>query len=95
MDLYVYYKASPMNAAPLQTQVGALQKSLREAYGIHGTLKKRLDEKKEWHTWMEIYPGVPEGFDLLLQRAVCETGLVSLIDGERYIEYFSDAPSCA
>jgi predicted Co/Zn/Cd cation transporter (cation efflux family) len=95
MDLYVYYRVRVGDATPLQAQVATMQARLRREHGVATALKRRPDAKDGRHTWMEVYLAVPDGFDAALERAVEQSKLATLIDGERRAERFMDADSCA
>jgi hypothetical protein len=94
-ELYVYYRAKAENASHLQVRANYMQAQLARTLGISAFLKRRPVEKEGFHTWMEVYPAVPDGFPELLQAAVQEAGLPKLIDGERHIEIFEDKSTCA
>lgn len=94
-ELYVYYRVKTENAAKLQARANYMQAQLARTNGIAGFLKRRPDEKDGCHTWMEVYPGVPHGFEEGLESAVKEAGLPELIEGERRIEMFEDRSACA
>lgn len=95
MDCYIYYKT----AAKLESQVLQHQAQLNAALaeagrpGLH--LQRRPEIKDGLHTWMEIYRTVPEGFETQLDDLVQQSGLAALIHGQRHVEYFMDAISCA
>lgn len=95
MDLYIYYRVVTEDAATLHKQVILLQQTLAREYGIVTALKRRPEEKDGRQTWMEIYHAVPDGFEAALDRAVTQTGLLALIDGQRNTEHFVDMSSCA
>jgi hypothetical protein len=94
-ELYVYYRAKIENAALLQARTNYMQAQLARTLGTSAFLKRRPVEKEGFHTWMEVYPAIPEGFAERLQSAVQEAGLPELIDGERHIEIFEDRSACA
>lgn len=94
MDIFVYYKVRTGLADALAGSVLEMQADLRKKYRVATALKRRPAEKDGCHTWMEIYPAVPDGFDALLEEAVVRLKLATLIDGERHAEYFMDVP-CA
>lgn len=94
-ELYVYYRVKSENAAMLQARANSLQAQLAHSAGIAGFLKRRPDEKEGCHTWMEVYPAIPPGFEERLESAVKEAGLSELIDGERHTELFEDRSACA
>jgi hypothetical protein len=95
MDLYVYYQVHASHADLLHAQVAAMQANLTRECGVLAALKRRPEEKDGRHTWMEVYLAVPDAFDSILERAVSQTKLVTLIDGERHTEYFLDLSACA
>jgi hypothetical protein len=95
MDLYVYYQVPTEQAENLAACVRAMHIFLAEEQGVKGTLKRRPEEQNGRHTWMEIYPAIPDGFDKALERAADKAGLRSLIVGTRHNEYFMDAGPCA
>jgi hypothetical protein len=95
MDLYVYYQVPVEHAAHLQALVRAMQSSIAAEQCVAGTLKRRPEEQNGRHTWMEIYPAIPDGFDKTLERAVEQVGLANLIVGPRHNEIFMDADPCA
>jgi hypothetical protein len=95
MDLYVYYQVPVEQAERLQACVRAMHISIAAEQGVTGTLKRRPEEQNGRHTWMEIYPAIPDEFDKALERAVEKAALASLIVGPRHNEYFMDAGPCA
>lgn len=90
-DLFVYYRALSTDAAAVEQAVGRMQAAL----GRPGSLHRRPELKDGMHTWMEIYPAVPEGFDARLARAVDKAGLAGMIIGGRHHEVFLEVSSCA
>jgi hypothetical protein len=94
-ELYVYYRAKSDNAAVVQARANAMQAQLARTQGVAGFLKRRPSVKDGYHTWMEVYPAVPDGFAERLQSAVQEAGLPELIEGERHSELFEDRSTCA
>jgi hypothetical protein len=95
MDLYVYYRVHRERAGELRSQAAAMQRWLAQEYGIVTALKRRPEEQDGMQTWMEIYQAIPDGFAILLERAVAQAGLAALIEGQRNIEYFLDVSVCA
>lgn len=95
MDLYVYYRADCASAQALQDRVTVMQAALTRRCGVAAALKRRPEAKDGRHTWMETYLNIPEGFDAILSQAVTQSGLASLINGERHTEYFLDITTCA
>ena len=95
MDLYIYYRVCSGSAGELRTRASAMQNRLAREYGIVAALKRRPEEKDGLQTWMEIYQAVPDGFAMLLERAVAQAGLAALIDGQRHTECFVDVSACA
>lgn len=95
MDLYVYYQVPTEQADRLQAAVRAMQISVAGEQGVMGSLKRRPEEQNGRHTWMEIYPAIPDGFDKALTHAVEQAQLATLINGPRHNEYFMDVTPCA
>lgn len=95
MDLYIYYTARAELADALTARVLEMQARLAAKCGVAASLKRRPAEKDGRHTWMEVYQAVPEGFDAILDDAVEQSALATLIEGERHVEYFMDASACA
>lgn len=95
MDLYVYYRVCSEHVDELRTRAGAMQRWLSQEYGIVTALKRRPEEKDGRQTWMEVYLAAPDGFDVMLERAVAQAGLATLTDGQRNTEYFLDVSACA
>lgn len=95
VDLYVYYKVREHDAARLAPLVRAMQQRLADGEGVQAQLKRRPDAKDGLQTWMEVYPGVEEGFAATLERAASAAGLRALIDGPRRAEVFTDLAPCA
>ncbi|MDQ9171573.1 DUF4936 family protein [Oxalobacteraceae bacterium R-40] len=94
-ELYVYYRAKSENAALVQARANYMQAQMARALGLPCFLKRRPAEKDGCHTWMEVYPAVPDGFEERLQSAVKEAGLLELTEGERHTEIFEDRSACA
>lgn len=95
MDLYIYYRAACPNEQALQARVAAMQARLAADHGVAAALKRRPEAKDGRHTWMEVYPSVPEGFAACVASAVRDAKLDELIDGERHVEFFMDIRACA
>lgn len=95
MELYIYYRVRAENAAALRQHVTDMQRCLSRDYGIVTALKRRPEERDGLQTWMEIYQALPEGFEAILERAVLQSSLPALIEGQRHTEHFVDVSSCA
>jgi hypothetical protein len=93
-DCYVYYKSAQELESQVVLQVELLQKHLNAQMMIDGRLQRRPGAEKGIITWMEIYRDVASLFDTSLEKALNQTELMSLIQGERHAEYFEDAFSC-
>ncbi|CAH0194026.1 hypothetical protein SRABI118_01570 [Massilia sp. Bi118] len=90
IDLYVYYKVRELDAASLAPRVRAMQTALAAGHGVAVQLKRRPGSKDGLQTWMEVYPGAPDGFDGVLAQAALDAGLDALPDGPRRTEIFVD-----
>jgi hypothetical protein len=86
IDLYVYYKVREADASALAPRVRAMQAAL----GIATQLMRRPESKDGMQTWMEVYPGVDQGFQARLDDAAAQSGLAGLIAGPRRAEVFVD-----
>lgn len=95
VDLYVYYKVREHDAARLAPLVRAMQQRLADGEGVQVQLKRRPGAKDGLQTWMEVYPGVGDGFAAALERAAEAAGLHAIIDGPRRAEVFTDLAPCA
>ena len=91
IDLYVYYKVREADALALAPRVRALQAQV----GVPAQLKRRPGARDGLQTWMEVYPGVDDGFPARLDAAARAAALDGLIDGPRRAEIFMDLPTCA
>ncbi|MBC7405298.1 MAG: DUF4936 family protein [Cytophaga sp.] len=95
MDCYVYYKTIRKHEHQVLLQSEIMSVTLRELTGVDLHLQRRQEINNDVFTWMEIYRQIPMGFEENLAAIVNQTGLLSLIQGERHVEYFMDAISCA
>ena len=90
IDLYVYYKVRELDAAALAPRVRAMQAALATRHGAANQLKRRPASQDGLQTWMEVYPGVPDGFADALAHAAADAGLGTLTSGPRRSEVFVD-----
>ena len=92
IDLYVYYKVRNEDAEALAPRVRAMQARLAAARDGHreALLQRRPETRDGLQTWMEVYPGVDEGFAALVEQAVHDAGLAAWIQGPRRSEVFID-----
>jgi len=99
MDLYIYYRVGQAGADTLHGKLKAVQMVLQTRYGVAAGLKRRPGTVDGRQTWMEIYEHVPparaDDFLQALQRALDDTGVGALIEGERHVEHFEDVAPCA
>lgn len=93
-DLYIYYQVREADSAALHGAVTAMQAGLAGACGAAPQLKRRPQARDGLHTWMEIYPAVPDGFEAALAAAVLQSGLPQWIAGPRHTEVFTDFAPC-
>lgn len=108
-DYYIYYQVQAANAAALRAQVEAMQAHLRAHYGVKPQLKCRHpglnldthDSSTEAApalallTWMEVYPSLPQGFEVTLEYLAREAGVPDLCASARHMEIFMDLTPCA
>ena len=95
VDFYVYYKVRAADAAALAPLVHGMQRRLEQDAGVAVQLKRRLDARDGLQTWMEVYPGVTDGFQAPLAQAVLDAGIDRYLAGPRRLEIFTDLPPCA
>ena len=95
IDLYVYYKVRGEHAAQLEAPVRAMQARLGRDLGVAAQLKRRPGSRDGLQTWMEVYPGVAEGFAARLEAEAASAGLAALIEGPRRAEVFVEFTTCA
>lgn len=97
MDCYVYYKTAQEHELQILRQSKIIRESLmtRLQINLQSNLQRRPELDKGVITWMEIYRDVPHTFEAALAEIVDLTEIMSLIQGERHVEYFEDAISCA
>lgn len=97
MDCYVYYKTAVEHELQILRQSKMIRESLmtRLQINLQSNLQRRPEVDKGVITWMEIYRDVPHTFEVALAEIVDLTEIMSLIQGERHVEYFEDAISCA
>lgn len=95
MDCYVYYKTAQEHELQILQRVKMIQNYVNAQININLRLQRRPSTDNGVITWMEIYCGVPDTFNTVLADVVNQTEILSLIQGQRYAEYFEDAISCA
>ena len=95
MDCYVYYKTAQEHQSLLLCQAERMSEILLAQTGITFLLQRRPDVTDGLVTWMEVYRQVPDDFEILLMKIISQTEMMPLIKGERYVEYFVDAITCA
>lgn len=95
MDAYIYYRVAALSEKAVPVAVRHLHTHLRlTGERLSCGLKRRPDVVDGFHTWMEIYENVPEGFASRLENALVNSPLQSLIDGRRHVEYFMECQPC-
>jgi len=95
VDLYVYYKVRGEDTHRLAPLVRGMQQALAAREGVSVQLKRRPGDSDGLQTWMEVYPGVPAGFDAILAQAADAAGFAPLLAGPRRTEVFTELPPCA
>lgn len=53
-------------------------------------LKRRPGQGDDCQTWMEVYLGAPDNFDVLLDQALLTAEIPALMTSERHLERFMD-----
>lgn len=96
MDCYVYYRVSTHDADAARQAVAQLLALAAARFGVAGRLQWRLDAPQSdaatlFATWMERYDSVDNAFVAALPSLVAESGLATLVQGERHVECFVDA----
>lgn len=100
MDCYVYYRVSTTQTAAARDAVARLFALTAGRFGVSGRIQWRADVSandiaKGGTTWMERYDDVDAAFVEALPELVIESGLASLLEGERHVECFVDIPTPA
>lgn len=88
MDRYVYYRAPVAQATEVQRRVLAMQQQVAQQTGVRCQLKRRPEPEGALQTWMEVYHGIPVGFDEALHQAEMQHALATLIVGARHTDDF-------
>ena len=90
-ELFVYYRAAPRDAAPLEDAVRRMQDALRRRHpSLSARLLRRPQERDGLVTWMEAYAWPAGGDASTLLQAVADAAapLEAWIVGERHVEHF-------
>ena len=95
MDIYLYYTIREADAVDARACVDALQRRVSNDYNITSALRRRPETRDGMQTWMEIYPGVPDRFDSVIEQIAAEVGVTALTTNGRHVEYFMELPPCA
>ncbi|MFK0376305.1 DUF4936 family protein [Pandoraea sp. NPDC090278] len=98
MDCYVYYRVSTTQTDAAREAVARLFALTAGRFGVSGCIQWRADVSandvaKGGTTWMERYDDVDAAFVEALPQLAVESGLASLLEGERHIECFVDIPT--
>lgn len=97
MDIFVYYRVHSEHTEQLRNAIFNMQNQLKTHYPIQTSLKCRIDQaaQDEHPTWMETYNNVPQGFLIILEKAVVAANVDQYMKGERHVEVFEDISACA
>lgn len=88
LNRYIYYRV-PVEMTPLLLQqVWLMFKQIQEQSSVNCELARRAQTEREFHTWMEIYHDIPNGFDEILSACEAQANLAALIDGTRHVDDF-------
>ena len=93
-ELYVYYRVPRTDSAQAQTELAAVQETLRQRFPtLQSQWLQRLENRDEILTWMEIHR-LPEGLDAASVAHICEILLPwpSMRVGPRHVEVFATLP---
>lgn len=92
-NLYVYYRVKASHEGEALGAVVRFLALLHQA----GTARPRLMRRPEAdsagrQTWMEVYEPWDDTWGDTVDRCFAESGMKSLVDGERHLEVFVDLP---
>ncbi len=93
-SLYVYYRIAGSDAMAARTAASKML-DLIEAQGRSAPrLMLRPEPDAEGRqTWMEVYEAWDSSSPAIVDRALAESGLAALIEGDRHLELFIDLPN--
>ena len=93
-SLYLYYRIPARNAAEARLAAQRAADSFEAGAGQRPRMMRRPDADHQGRqTWMEVYEGWNPAWAELVVRALRDSGLGSLIEGERHEELFIDLES--
>lgn len=93
-SLYVYYRIARPDVMAARAAASKMQ-DLIEAQGLTAPrLMLRPEPDAEGRqTWMEVYEAWDSSWPAIVDRALAESGLAALIEGDRHLELFIDLPN--
>jgi hypothetical protein len=93
-SLYVYYRIPARNVAQARLAAKRAADSIEAKAGQRPRMMRRPDADHEGRqTWMEVYEGWNPAWAELVVHALRDSGLGSLIEGDRHEELFIDMES--
>ena len=93
-SLYVYYRIPARSVAEARLAVQRAADAIGASAGHRPRMMRRPDSDPEGRqTWMEVYDPWNPAWAALVWDAHQESGLASLIEGERHEELFIDLES--
>ncbi len=88
MNRYIYYRVPVEKTALLLQRVGLMFGEIEARTAVTCELSRRAQADQGFHTWMEIYHGIPDGFGEMLSACEAQASLASLIEGTRHVDDF-------
>ena len=88
LNRYIYYRVRVELTPLLLQQVRLMFRQIQNQTSVGCELARRAQADQGFHTWMEIYHDVPNGFDEILGNFEEQSRLASLIEGKRYVDDF-------
>ncbi len=88
LNRYIYYRVQVELTPLLLQQVRLMFRQIQDQTSVRCELARRAHADPGFHTWMEIYHDIPDGFDEILSTFEKQAGLASLIEGTRHVDDF-------
>ena len=88
LNRYIYYRVRVELTPLLLQQVRLMFRQIQNQTSVGCELARRAQADQGFHTWMEIYHGIPDGFGEMLSACEAQASLASLIEGTRHVDDF-------